>query len=181
MKNRSSLLNLSIVMRKLILIFLVFIFLLGNGCYYMLFSILQYRMQNEIAQQISKGMKEEDLTLVIIPVKGESGLCWIKKGKEFRYDGQLYDVVYSKLNEHKIYYYCFNDQKEKQFIAVSHKMTDTKKQLDKKIKSTYSDRYIPREITLDNFTYPSLIKYILSNISLSSNNIKIPSPPPKPA
>lgn len=168
-------------MRKLFIIFFTLIFLFNNGCYYLLFNALQSKVQKEVAELIRKGMKEEDLTQVVVQLKGQSEISWIKPGKEFSYKGQLYDVVRSKINEHKVYYYCLNDQKEKQLVSSAHKLNETRKDIDKKVKRTGTDRYVPHKILLDNFIYPSDIKYTIPDIYLVSISLIIPSPPPKQA
>jgi hypothetical protein len=169
------------IMRKPVSILLAFIFLFNIGGHYLWFAVLQKSIKEGVEKQITKGLKEEALSIVTVPVKGETGINWIKPGKEFRYRGEMYDVVYSKIEGQDKLYFCINDNKEKQLIAAYHKANNSKKDTDKRIKSNLTDRYIPQQLLLSSTDYPTDMEYPAKNISFSSTILKIPSPPPKRA
>lgn len=168
-------------MRKLISILIAFVFLFNIGGYYLWFAMLQKGIERRVELQIKQGLKEKDLSVVIVPSKGETGIIWIKPGKEFRYRGEMYDVVYSKTKGQDKLYFCINDIKEKQLIASFHKTHNSKKEADKRIKITFTDRYFPQQQRLSNIISPSDIEYPSENIAIFSNILKIPSPPPRRA
>ena len=170
-----------LIMRKPVSILLVFIFLFNIGGYYLWFAVLQKNIKESVEKLIIKGLKEEALSIVTVPAKGETGIIWIKPGKEFRYRGEMYDVVYSTIKGQDKLYFCINDNKEKQLISAYHKAHNSKKDADKRIKSNLTDRYFPQELLLSNTDYPTDMEYPVKNISFSSTILKIPSPPPKKA
>jgi len=168
-------------MRKTFPLILTFIFLFNIGGYFLWFSIVQMSIKERIEQKIKSGLKEEDLSLIIVPINNKSGIQWIIGGKEFRYQGEMYDVVHSKIKGRQKYYYCINDHKEKQLIANYTRTHNTKREADKKLKNAFSDRYFPDQCFRFNAVYPSVIHYTLSDISFTSTIPKIPSPPPETA
>jgi hypothetical protein len=166
-------------MKKLISIGIVFIFLYNIGGYYLWFSILQNNIQNKIDEEIESGCKSEDLTLIIIPDEKDQGICWIKPNKEFRYKGEMYDVVKIKNLPGKKYYYCLNDRREKQLIAGFNKTHNTKKESEKRLKQNFSFSFYLQPFSASKNKYP--IKLTFTNIGnyYMSNTIDIHSPPPR--
>jgi hypothetical protein len=65
-------------MRKYTSILLLNIFLFNIGGYYLLFSILQFSIQQEIEQEISKNLKDQDLILITASANNEADIAWIK-------------------------------------------------------------------------------------------------------
>ena len=166
-------------MRKYISIAVLFIFLFNIGGNYLWFSAAQYGIQQEIEKEIGDGSKDEDITLIIVAEKGEPGIAWIKPDKEFRFKGEMYDVVKIQIHDQKKYYYCLNDNKEKELIANFNKTSNTKKDSEKKLKqnfnySLYLQRY-PVTVNLYsiNSTFPSI------PVLYKSTFVDIHSPPPR--
>lgn len=166
-------------MRRLISILLVFTFLFNIGGYYLWYSVIKYGIQKEIGEEIAAGINDEDLTLIVIPDIGKSGITWIKPAKEFRYKGEMYDVVKTKNLPGKKHFYCINDTKEKQLIAGFDKTHNTKKESEKKLKRTFNYSFYLQSFTVTKlvypieFTFPTIINFYLSNA------IDIHFPPPK--
>lgn len=166
-------------MRKALSILLTFIFLFNIAGYYLWFAVQQKKIKEDVEQQIRKGLSSEDLSVVIVPLNGQNQLKWIKPAKEFRLNGEMYDVVRSKTNGQNKYYYCIIDNKEKKLIANFHRTHTSKKEADKRNKNTLNDRFIPKNYFIINTNYPVNIDYQQLTIALVSNILKIPSPPPK--
>jgi c-di-AMP phosphodiesterase-like protein len=166
-------------MRKPLSILLTLIFLFNSGGYYLWYTVQQKKITEDVEQQIRKGLNREDLTLVVVSLSGENRVNWIKPFKEFRLNGEMYDVVCSKTEGQNKYYYCIIDSKEKQLIANFHQAHSSKKDADKRIKNSLSDRFIPRICRLTNNNFPIRIDYQLSPVAIVSTILKIPTPPPK--
>lgn len=168
-------------MRKSVSILLMPILLFNLGGYYLWFSALQFKRQEEVRQEIRKGLKEEDLTLFVVPAEGESGLHWIKPDKEFRYKGEMYDVVKIKTFQQKKYCYCLNDSKEKQLITHFNRSHNSKRDTEKKLKSGFSySSYFP-QYTLARNQYAVDLDFTAPCIMYSPASVDILSPPPKSA
>ncbi len=166
-------------MRKLISITLVFTFLFNIGGYYLWFSVIQYGIQKEIRGEIAAGVKDEDLTLIVISDNEESEIIWIKPNKEFRYNGEMYDVVKIKDLPGKKQYYCINDTKEEQLIAAFDKTHNTKKESEKKVKRTFNYSFYLQPSIINKLVYPIGFTFPPINNFYTSSATEIHSPPPK--
>lgn len=166
-------------MKKLISIGILSIFLYNIGGYYLWFSILQNKIQNKIEEEIEAGLKSEDLTLIIVQAEKDQEICWIKPNREFRYKGDMYDVVKIKYVPGKKYYYCLNDKKEKQLIAGFNKTHNTKKESEKRLKRNFNYNSYIEHFTLTKRIYPIGLTFSAIENFYSSETIDINSPPPK--
>ena len=165
-------------LRKYIPVILIFIFLSDLGGYYIWFSIRQNKVQKEIRQEVREGLKEEDLSLIIVPDGEESGIAWVESGREFRYQGEMYDVVKTIIQNQKIYYYCIRDFKEKQLIANYNKNHRSGKEAVKIIRK-FNYQYIPEKNLPADLAYPFDLAIPEIAAFYTSNIIEIHSPPPK--
>ncbi len=112
-------------LRKYLSVILLFFFLFNIGGYYLWFNYVKNNIQKEIRQEIRRGLSEKVLTLITVPVNDETGICWIKPGKEFTYRGKMYDVVKTSIFNNKKFYYCINDVKEKKLNHDFSKNTES--------------------------------------------------------
>ena len=168
-------------MKKLVSIGILFIFLFNIGGYYLWFSILQNNIQNQVEEKIEAGLKGEDLTLIIVAAEKAHEIYWIKPNREFRYKGEMLDVVKIKTVPGKKYYYCLNDKKEKQLMAGFNKTHKTKKESEKRLKRNFSfSFYLQAFIAVKN-VYPIELSSGTIGDFYRSNTIDIHSPPPKMA
>lgn len=166
-------------MRKLISILLIFTFLNTIGGYYLWFSAMQYGIQKEMEEEIGGSYADQDLALIIIPDKGESGISWIKPGKEFQYKGEMYDVVKTKNLPEKKQYYCLNDNKEKLLIANFNKTRKAKKEAEKRLKRVFNYTFFLQPFTITKNIYPVKLTFTKIGSFYRSNTIDIYSPPPR--
>jgi hypothetical protein len=142
---------------------------------------MQFSIQEKIEQEIKEGIKDKELTLITIPDKGESGIVWIKQDKEFRYKGDLFDVVKIRYKDQKRLYYCLNDHKEQQLISNFNKTHNSKKESAKKLKRNFNyGFYTERFIVIKNL-FPADCVFSSSTGLYTPNIIDIHSPPPKSA
>ena len=89
------------------------------GCLF-IFKIRQYEIRREIKQRIKAGAPDQELSLIKIPKtleeKPHPAFRRIDEG-EFRYDGNMYDVVRQEAHGDTTWYYCLSDEKETQLFA----------------------------------------------------------------
>ncbi len=83
--------------------------------YFVTFKILQYKVKKEVKRQIKFSIPENQLVSLYIPKSVEFGndgsFVRMHKG-EFRYKGQMYDIIrYEDLGD-VTHYTCFHDVKE---------------------------------------------------------------------
>jgi hypothetical protein len=95
-----------------ILLFSLFVFDITG--YFIVFNVQRCIIRSNIKQQIRKELPPEQLTLIVDSGIGKTELRWKEKG-EFRYHGEMYDVVRSEVKQNGITnYYCIADKAETQ-------------------------------------------------------------------
>jgi hypothetical protein len=107
-------------MRKAISVAALFFMLFQPAGYLFIFKIQQCVFREEIKQQIKAGVPEEDLVLLKIArtleAKPDPAFRRIHEG-EFRYNGEMYDIIRRETHGDTTWYYCLSDEKETQLFA----------------------------------------------------------------
>ena len=104
-------------MKKLLSIALVFVFCYSIVGFYLNFEIEQFRIREETREKIMRTLPETELALVKISSAEKQNISWMDGGREFRYKGNMYDVVRIKKGTNSTWYYCFSDVKESRLLA----------------------------------------------------------------
>lgn len=111
-------------MKRLVahIILLAFIF---NICgYYLTYEVTRYLARQEMKDLLAKTPPR--LATFDLPASGHMpGLVWIH-AREFRYKGEMYDVVTKVASGSKIRLYCVRDMKEEILIAAFDKISKGK-------------------------------------------------------
>jgi len=166
-------------MRKYISFTLLLALLYSTGGYYFLFSTKQHYLQREVRKLIRDGLTEKDLTLIVVKPGKDSEITWLKRGREFLYHNNLYDVVKLKIHDRKIYYYCINDKKEKKLVSDFNRNQASRKGAEKKLKRVMGSNYCtPKIIQITNL-HTTDFKFPAFDFHYKSGILKIPSPPPR--
>lgn len=108
---------------------------------------------------------------------------WLKPEKEFLFNGEMYDVVRSKIENGKIVLYCINDKEEKALVDNYNLITKHNSSSDKKGKHTVDSPvklFVKEDENIFNLAFTLLHNSFHSYDSDLPDNItdKI-SPPPK--
>lgn len=98
------------VKRTIAIVFLI-LYAYNIAGYLAVFKAMQYHVRKEIKRQIKEAVPQKDLVLITIAEGDEGALHWIKDN-EFRYMGNLFDVVRHRTENDTTYYYCVNDPQE---------------------------------------------------------------------
>lgn len=85
--------------------------------YYIVFNMIQFQVKDEVKQQLKHSVSQEDLVIISIDYTDASLLTWTKPNKEFRFQGQMYDVVDKEVKGTKALYRCLHDFKESKLFA----------------------------------------------------------------
>jgi hypothetical protein len=166
-------------MKKFLSFFIVSVFLFNIGGYYLWYRLEQHCIQKEIQNKIREGMNDNAITLIILPADDETGICWIKPNKEFRYKSEMYDVIKIQSKQHKKFYYCINDTKEKHLITEFNKTHNAKKALEKKIKRIFTYNLFINCFSILKNQNSFNLTFTTINFLYNSNLVEIHSPPPK--
>jgi len=114
------------LMRQTIATFFLLLYLYNFAGYLAVFSILQYRTQNEIRRRIASEISDDQLTPLAFHVdllKHESALFqWVEKN-EFRHGGEMYDVVRTRIVGDSAYFLCIRDTDEERLLSNLHEHT----------------------------------------------------------
>lgn len=155
---------------------LLVLILLNSGGSYFIFKYSQFRQQKEIKTSIRNGMSNNELEKIVVSGKNFKQLSWLKPGKEFSYQGYMYDVVRSTRKGNQIVLFCINDKVEKNLVDNYLKNSKTSKRFHKWAKTIKFTPPIQEYSCLKCSSKSSFISY--------SNSIElllclIDSPPPK--
>lgn len=175
-------------LKRILSIFLLTVFLFDLLGYIPMFKFAQYKIQKEIKTLLKKGVPEDKLHIISIPVKNVKDIDWKREGKEFRYKGSMYDVVRRETHKDTIHYHCVNDQQETQLFAHLEEMVDQQMNNDKSpagrtaknlLKLFWSFKYVPSQnfdfVLPDSKANPENFIY---SFFYSPVFIEIPTPPP---
>jgi hypothetical protein len=99
---------------SLVLIFSILYSLMG---FYLVFNIEKDTIKEEIKEKLINSLPENELSLIKISSGEYSQITWTEEGREFRYNGNMFDVVKIKIRTDTTYYYCYIDQKENKLFS----------------------------------------------------------------
>jgi hypothetical protein len=83
--------------------------IVGN---FSLFKLKQWDIRREMELIIKENLLNERVQMITISDDNKTQLKWERAGKEFWFEGNLYDVVRSEIKGKFTVYYCLNDAKE---------------------------------------------------------------------
>ncbi len=85
--------------------------------YFALFSIEKNRIQKEVKTYIKEGIPKNKLKAFVFTPTEFENLQWTKPGKEFRLNGEMYDIIQIELNGENKIYWCYHDMAESKLFA----------------------------------------------------------------
>lgn len=175
----------SILLKKsTVILFLIIVFL--SQCGYYCFCTIQLLLAKEAArEQLLKDIPENLLTKIC--TSDNTAIQWEEEGKEFRLNGEMYDVVKMKYENGKTYVICINDEKEDEIFAAFEKVIESNIENSSNQSKHHSTGKIVipdwvLELQQDNpgNVNPSIIKreYLPYTSNLYYHFIEVNSPPP---
>ena len=167
-------------MKKIFSIALVLVFFYSFIGFYLNFAIEQYVIKEQVKEKIIRNLPDNELTIIRISSHVNGKITWIEDGKEFRLEGNLYDVVKIKEEKGSISYYCFCDVKESKLLANLDNLvkdqsdhSKSKTNLNKQHINVFFQQILPSfgltESTIHYCNYTSIYKLIYTETQ---------SPPP---
>jgi len=178
-------------MKKALSILFLFIFLYNIAGYFIVFTLQQFSVREEMELYIKKNMADKELERVVVSntdiAGGSSDFRFKDDNNEFVYKGKLYDIVRQKTDGVNTIFYCINDNNEERLIEglSQHIQRNTDQNLPAKnnalnlvnniIKDALPDKHCEQ---LCNF-YSKISFYISYNSLIREQFIPTPTPPPK--
>jgi len=152
--------------------------------YYAVFKTLQYQMRVEIKTRIKESVPEGELVLITVRRGEEARLHWLD-GHEFRYQGNMYDVVRHYSTDDAHYYVCINDKQEErlfknfdQYVTTQCNTEGVPKKAANPFKGIIKD-YVPHIRILGPITFQVTRIGVTQGFNLISHTAEIPTPPPR--
>ncbi|HRI46724.1 MAG TPA: hypothetical protein PK559_06455 [Ignavibacteriaceae bacterium] len=173
--------------RNLVTPILISLILFHSEFHFILFKSLEVKYKREIKTLIKSGIPEDKLIEFVfhksIVDKEIKNFKWVKN-YEFRYEGEMYDIIRTKVIGDSIYYSCFHDLKESALFSNLHKhlldFISTNKANKKEILNIihdYSKYYVSHDISF--LTVFSAIQFSTINyFNIKPKIFEIISPPP---
>ncbi len=111
-------------------------------------------------------------------------IVWTRKGKEFKYNNEMYDIAKVEINKNEVTYYCIHDNDEKEltqvFDTILKKNSSSKKTNDiNLIKELSKYNLHTNNISLLNQSADLANTFIINLYISIQNDINLP--PPKTA
>jgi hypothetical protein len=119
------------VLKKAAAIFLLSIFVFDLVGYFPLYRLVQNEIRREVKHHLENGIPEEDLVHIAVPVSRTADMDWVRKDKEFRLNGMMYDVVRTETTGDLISYYCLNDKQETRLFEGLDKLVQKQQDSDR--------------------------------------------------
>lgn len=174
-------------MKKTLSILFLFIFTYNLIGYYTVFKVLQYQVRDGVKQRIKQSVPDNEFVLISVSIADNNSLIWTKPNKEFRYKGEMYDIVKQETKEDVILYYCIHDFKESKLFAnldehIQRHIADNPKQRKEaeNILKRLAKDYFFQVFTINRLS--ELLQNIEYKIYLQTYNsicLEILIPPPK--
>lgn len=160
------------------------LFLYNSLGYWMVYSFVKSRIKDHAFAAIAH-LPERSLIPITLPINNTNKLIQKKNRLEIKLDGQMYDVVKTRINGNSITYYCIRDIKEEQMLQKFGMLNRSGKNEFPLSKTAMLiiDHVIKTAIISGNLTfnnYPVLIENFTSIfIKYTAPLIIIPAPPPQ--
>lgn len=168
-------------MKKIISFLLIFIFLYGIIGFYLNFEIEQFHIKGEIKEKIIHNLPDNKLILITISSADKEKITWTEFDKEFRFKNNMYDVVRIKIKGNTTYYYCFNDEKERNLFVNLDKLVkdQTDNSQSRTIQKKQDITYYFHDTLLLHCPSEKSVYYFASTSQFISICSEVLSPPPK--
>jgi len=106
-------------LKKIVSILLLLALWLSSIGYFHIFRMIQADIRHEIKKHLEQNIPDSELTRITFSVSDKPE--WIRKDKEFRYMGQMYDIVRTGEENGLTVYYCIDDVDESLLVGKMEK------------------------------------------------------------
>lgn len=174
-------------MRRIASIFIISIFIYNSFGFIALHPLLSIYYKNLGMQQVIKPSKEELVELLVFNKEDLIGhkidFRWIHS-REFKYNGEMYDVVKKEEDDKQVILYCINDKKEKNLEEEFEKVVNKNSSENKQRPVTYYNFNIvlSEPVQSEQIGYALVYEFEFNYSRTDSYNspyLEIPSPPPR--
>lgn len=174
-------------MKRFLALIFLFLYLYNIAGYLAVFSVLQYRVRDEMKRMLKATVQEGELIKLAFHEpsleKGLYSIQWITDD-EFRFNGSMYDILRSDTSADTVYFVCINDVQEEQLFShldshVQRHMGDTGQagKLDL-FKDVFKDSHIKYFVPSASLPFTGVV-VDLSHLDYLSIDLDVPFLPPR--
>lgn len=154
---------------------------------WLIFKVQQYFIRVEIKSEIKSGIPADQLVKLAIAKAWEeqkNPRFEREHSKEFRFDGEWYDVIKHEQIGDTTYYWCIHDFKESALFATLEHLTyellfeNENEDERKEITEWLIQKYEAHSIFSNVNSNSELLLFIEQNETMLSAHSELPSPPP---
>jgi hypothetical protein len=173
--------------RRITSIFIISIFIYNSFGFLALHPLLSIYYKNLGMQQANTPSKEELVELFVFNKEDLLGqkidFRWIHS-REFKYDGEMYDVVKKVEDDKQVFLYCINDAREKNLEEEFEKVFNENSSENKQRPVTYNhfNILLSEPVQSEQIGYALVYEFEFNYLRTDSYNspyLEIPSPPPR--
>ncbi len=99
-------------MKTLLSLTLFLALLLKMGGFYAILSFEREEIREKVEQKLIKSLNKSELICIVANAENLPKITWELPAKEFRFEGDLYDIAYCETVLGINYYYCLSDKDE---------------------------------------------------------------------
>ena len=168
-------------MKQFLSIILVSVFFYSIIGFYVNFEIEQFRIKEEVKEKIIRNLPENKLTILKISSCDNKKITWMEDGKEFRYQGTMFDIVRIVREPGLTCYYCYNDDQESNLLTNLDKLVkdQTESSKSRTNQKKQEINYFYSEILFSSILTESPIIYFFPSSGNYSVLHEVLSPPPR--
>jgi hypothetical protein len=100
------------MLKRLVYTAILALFLLQIVGYLPVFKLKQWDIRRKMELAIKENVLNETVHRIAISNDNKMQLHWERAGKEFWFEGNLYDIIRSEIKDSATIYYCLSDKKE---------------------------------------------------------------------
>jgi len=176
--------------KSIILLLMLFLLLFHLEIQVVAFKVFELKYKREVKQLIKDGIPESDLILFVFHkdyrIQKTENLEWIKPN-EFRYHGEMYDIIREEIKGDSVYSHCFHDVKEsrlfkdmdKYFAKFLQDNPDKENELNIVLNSFSRNYILGMNDPIKTIPYYDIDYFSLAITYPEEGYSSIPSPPPK--
>jgi hypothetical protein len=175
-----------ISLKKSLLIVILLLFIYNSIGFLAVHPLLSMYYKNLGMQKIEKPAEEELIEFLIFNkidiADNKIDFKWIHS-REFKYNGDMYDIVIKEENDKQLFLYCINDKKEKKLEKeFAKKVHDNSTNSKYRQLSNHLSILLSEPIHKDKVSFEPVCEFNFYNRltnCYNSINLDIPSPPPR--
>ncbi len=170
-------------LKKFFTSFILLLFLFNIFGFYIPYLVKRTVIRSEMNRLLEESLPGNLIVKLSFDLNAEKDSpAWVREGKEFRYNDEMYDVLKSEIHNGKVTYYCVRDRDEKELESSFEKLL--KKNQDNEGKSrNMAQKELSKYFPVAKIVIPSVQKANNFNICVisfyKSLNKEILSPPPE--